>query len=370
MRRRGDLFPRVVRWPTLVRAAHSAAHRKRWRPNVLAFHARLEENLLELQRELETGAYAPGPFRSFEIFEPKRRLISAAPYRDRIVHHAVCAVLEPLFEPTFIDDSHACRRGHGVHRAVARAEQFQARFEWVLKGDVAAFFPSIDHGVLLGLLGRKLKCPRLLRLLTQIVSQPYPGQRPGPSFAGDTLWTRFERPCGLPLGNQTSQFFGNVMLNPLDHFVKEQLRCRGYLRYADDFLLFGESAGQLGAWRGAIRKFLRGLRLRLNEHKTVVFPVNQGIPFLGFKLFWSHRRLSRGNLRRFQRRLARWRERVAAGRMTQAEVSERVRAWWGHAQHADCWRIASQILDRSPFQSPEPFQKPGGDSLSSDEWPS
>jgi len=184
---------------------------------------------------------------------------------------------------------------------------------------------------------------------------------PGRSFAGDTLFTRWERPCGLPLGNQTSQFFGNVMLNPLDHFIKEQLGCRGYVRYADDFLLFGSGAAELVEWRGAIGRFLRTLRLRLNDRKSMVFPVAQGIPFLGFQLFRGYRRLSKANLRRFRRRLRRWQRGVSGGRMTHAEVGERIRAWWGHAQHADCWTIASEVLDRHPFESPHPPPPPHGD---------
>lgn len=349
MKRQGHLFQRVISWRNLRQAAAQARRRKSRRPNVLQFEYNREGELLKLREELSTQRYQPGPYRSFEIYEPKRRLISAAPYRDRVVHHAVCAVIEPILERAFIHDSYACRRGKGTHLAVDRAQQFARRWGYVLKADVARFFPSIDHDVLWALLGRRLKDPRVLALLGLILRHPFPGQQPPRYLPGDNLFTPLERVCGLPLGNQTSQLFGNMMLDPLDHFVKEQLRCAGYVRYADDFLLFSNDCGELHRWREQAGRFLRGMRLRLHEQKSVVFPVQNGIPFLGFRIFPTHRRLGKGSLKRFRHRLRRWQQAFREGRMTLQEIGVRIQSWWGHAQHANAWTIASEILNRHTF---------------------
>ncbi len=227
MRRVGGLWPTLVSWRNLYLAAHAAARGKRFRSDVAAFNLDLEGNVARLRRELTEGAYRPGPYRVYAITEPKRRQISAAPFRDRVVHHALVRQLEPVFEPRFTRDSFACRRGYGTHAALARARTAAARWPCVLKCDVVKFFPSVDHEILLGLLARKVKCARTLNLARLIVDHSNPQQPHAPYFQGDDLFTPFVRRRGLPIGNQTSQFFANVYLDPLDHFVREQLR-HGY----------------------------------------------------------------------------------------------------------------------------------------------
>jgi retron-type reverse transcriptase len=341
---------RVSAWRNLLVAAARARRGKRKRPNVAAFEFNQEGELLTLQRELQAGRYQPGPFRTFTLFEPKRREISVAPYRDRVVHHAVCNLLTPLFEPTFVHESFACRVGKGTHAAVDLAERELRRFPFVLKADIARFFPTIDHDILLSKLRRKLKDPELLNLLELLVRHPFPAQQPGPIFPGDHLFTRLERTCGLPIGNQTSQFFGNVMLNALDHFVKEQLRACGYVRYVDDFLVFGHSAVELHAMCEAIRDFLRVERLRLNPQKTVVSRSVDGVRFLGYRLTPRGRSLPRETRVRFRRRLRRWQQAYARGAMTQAQIGQRLAGWLGHAQHAQCEPWLSRLLDTHPFE--------------------
>jgi hypothetical protein len=198
-------------------------------------------------------------------------------------------------------------------------------------------------------LATKLKDKRVLALLETIVRHPFAGQQGSVWFPGDNLPTPLDRTCGLPIGNQTSQFFGNAMLDPLDHFVKEQLRCRGYVRYADDFLLFSDSSCELQVWREAVKRFLRTWRLRLHARKSVVFPVSAGVPFLGFRVFPGYRRLSKQNLLRFKRRLRLLQREFALGRIRADEIRRRIISWWGHAQHANAWRIANQILEEHPF---------------------
>ena len=161
------------------------------------------------------------------------------------MHHALTSVLEPIFEPTFIHDSYACRAGKGTHAAVRRAQHFSRRFPYVLKADVRKFFPSMDHQILKDLVARKIKDPHVLWLVAKIIDSSNPQEPVWIWFPGDDLFTPSERRRGIPIGNQTSQFFANVYLNPLDHFVKDRLRAGGYVRYVDDLLVFAHEKRQL-----------------------------------------------------------------------------------------------------------------------------
>ena len=240
MKRHGNLWEQVISFEALLRAADTARRGKRFRPTVAAFHFDQERELWRLHEELSTKTYRPGAYRTFVICEPKPRQISAAPYRDRVVHHALVKVLEPLYERSFIADSYACRKGKGTHAGVDRCQQFARRFRYVLKADVQKFFPSLDHEILKGLVVRKIKDKDVLWLVGQIIDHSNPQEEVVNYFPGDDLFTPSERRRGIPIGNQTSQFFANVYLDPLDHFVKDRLRIKGYVRYVDDFLLFAD----------------------------------------------------------------------------------------------------------------------------------
>jgi hypothetical protein len=165
-------------------------------------------------------------------------------------------------------------------------------------------------------------------------------------FRGDDLFA-VNRPRGLPIGNLTSQFWANVYLNELDQFVKRQLRCPAYLRYVDDFLLFADDKRTLWAWKDAIRQRLDGLRLTLHERASTVYPVTNGIPFLGFRVYPDRRRLKRRNAVAFARRLRRWRVLVGQRKLTWTQVTLRVQGWVAHAEHGDTWRLRRILLSKS-----------------------
>ena len=349
MKRVGNLYYHLCEWTNLWQAALKARNGKRFRPNVAAFEFAREQELLSLQNALRSESYRPGRYRSFWIHEPKHRLISAAPYRDRVVHHAVCRLIEPVWETVFIADSYACRVGKGSLAAMKRAHEFCRRYKFVLKCDIQRFFPSIDHHILLTQLGRKLKDRQFLSLLEVILRHPFPGRTAGPRFPGDDLFTPTERSCGLPIGNQTSQFFGNVMLNPLDHFVKERLCIKGYVRYADDFLLFSNDRQQLAEIRDQVRKFLEPLRLRIHPHKSVVFPTKCGLPFLGYRLLPDQIRLGRKHLLNLRRRLRGFERLCGEGIVSVEDAKASLQSWWGYAMHADCQTIVQTILSDFPF---------------------
>ena len=231
--RADGLFDRVAAFDALCAAALRAAAGKRRAPGPAAFLTNLEPEVLRLERELRAGTWRPGGYVSFEVRDPKRRLISAAPFRDRVVHHALHAVIAPLFERGFIDHTYANRVGKGTHRAVARYERLRDRHRWVLRGDVYRYFPAIDHEVLKADLRRRIACRRTLAVLDRIVDASNPQEPVHLYYPGDDLFTPYERRRGLPIGNLTSQLFANVYLDRFDHFVTEVLRAP-YVRYVDD----------------------------------------------------------------------------------------------------------------------------------------
>lgn len=343
----GTLFQRMISFPNLLQAARRAGCGKRFRPNVARFALDLEAELHELQSELISRNYRPGPYRTFVIRDKKPRFISAAPFRDRVVHHALCQVIEPIFDRGFLFDSYACRKGKGTHAAIERASTYARRFRYVLKCDVEKYFPSIDHEILFTQMTRRLHDPGVLWLVRTVID----GSNPQPvvvrHYPGDDLFTPFERRSGIPIGNQTSQFFANVYLDRLDHYVKEMLRTPGYVRYVDDFLLFDHDKHRLHERHAAIEDFLMQLRLRLHPRKCFVAPVTSGFTFLGCRIFPTLRRLGADNVRRFKRRLRQYRQAVTEGSMSDAQRRDRIRSWVAHAAHADTARLRDRILDDS-----------------------
>lgn len=322
------MYNHLTSWDNLLLAYQRAAKGKRGQPTVAAFEHRLEDRLIELQEELRAHTYRPGRYTSFYIHEPKRRLISAAPFRDRVVHHALCNVIEPLFERSFIADSYANRVEKGTHRAIDRAQQFARRYPYVLQCDVRQFFPSIDHTILCEILAKKISDSDVLWLVEQIVTSGrgvLTEEYEMVYFPGDDLFA-VNRPRGLPIGNLTSQFWGNVYLNPFDHFVTRMLRCPGYVRYVDDMLLFAEEKKTLWQWKTAIQQRLTTLRLTIHPGAHP-HPVTEGIPFLGFVVFPDRRRLKRRKGVHFQRRYRRLLTAFAAKTIPLTDLTVRVRAW-------------------------------------------
>jgi retron-type reverse transcriptase len=344
MKRVGNLWQQVTSWENLLASAQAAARGKRARPDVARFLHDLEPNLCRLQRELLAGEWVPGEYRVHWIRDPKPRMISAAPFRDRVVHHALTRVLETVFEPRFTAHSFASRKGFGQHQALEKAREACAQFKYVLKCDIRKYFPSMDHGVLKALLAKAIKCKPTLALTFAIIDGSNQQEEVPSLFPGDTLFTRFERRQGLPIGNQTSQFFANVYLNALDHFVLRELRPALYLRYVDDFVLFSDDKAELVQMRRAIVERLEALRLDLNAGKSRTYHCADGVRFLGWRLFPGHARLPRRNVVGMRRRL-----RAIAAAFHRAEVKfsavrARVAAWLGHAKFGSTWKLRQHLF--------------------------
>jgi retron-type reverse transcriptase len=350
MKRHGNLWPQVVSFPNLVAAARLARRGKRSRDNVAAFEVHLERELCRLQDDLRTKQYLPGAYRTFWIHDPKKRLISAAPYRDRVVHHALCRVLQPIFERSFISDSYASRPGKGTHAALNRCTQFMRKYAYVLKCDVRKYFPSIDHEVLKEVIARRIKDRDVLWLVERILDHANEQEEVQEWYCGDDLFSPLERRHGLPIGNQTSQFFANVYLDSFDHWLKQDQRMSAYIRYMDDFVLFSDDKERLAVLREQCAAFLDGIRLRLHPKKSVISRTRDGVRFLGLRVFRAYRLLPRENIVRMRRRV-RWMQReYAAARMHWPGIYCRMMSWQGHARHADAYQLRERICAEAVFR--------------------
>ncbi|KAF0201909.1 MAG: RNA-directed DNA [Gallionellaceae bacterium] len=368
-RKHDHLFGRIATFAALHQAAKTAIKGKRSKPGAAAFIANLEKELLRLERQLCNGSWHPGSYTVIEIQDPKPRRVSAAPFRDRVVHHALCSVVAPVFEHSFISDSYANRKGYGTHRAVARYEQYRDRYRHVLRADIYRYFPAIDHEILKADFRRHIACAPTLALMDAIVDGSNAQEPVNSIFPGDDLFTPQSRKRGLPIGNLTSQWFANLYLNPLDHFVKVVLRAP-YVRYVDDFALFHDDPAVLAQWWERIKIFLCGRRLVLHPLKTFIAATATDATFLGYVLRENGaRRLPEENVRRFRNRLRGLRNRWQCGTAGEDEIKQRVSSWIAHAAHADTWRLRRALFRDGWFDpSREPDGSPVGRVLRGGSW--
>lgn len=349
MKRYSNLFDQITSFENLFLASRKARKGKRFKENVLRFEARIEDELLRLQAALRDGSYRPGPYAEFTVHERKPRRISAAPYRDRVVHHALNNVIEPIFERCFIHDSYACRPEKGTHAAVDRFTEFSRKNRYVFKTDIAKYFPSIDHAILLDKLSRKIKCRETLRLAELIISGSNRQDAVNAYFPGDGLFAPYERRRGIPIGNLTSQFFANVYLNDFDHFAKETLKCRCYIRYVDDIVVFGDNKKALWTIRDRMATYLVQERLILHPKKTFVLPVAQGVDHLGYRVYPSHRLVRKDTSMRFVKRLRDMARSYETGRTRWRDINASVQSWLGHVKHADSYGLRGSVFDEVVF---------------------
>jgi retron-type reverse transcriptase len=289
--------------------------------DVQEFSLHLEDNIIDLHDTLQNRTYRHGGYQQFIVHDPKRRVIHKASVRDRLVHHAVIRVIEPVFDRHFIFDSWSCRKGKGTHAAVDRLQALawslsrnDTRTVWALKLDIRKYFASVDQAVLIGLIRKRIDDDRLIVLLENIIG----------SF-----------PAGFPLGNLTSQLFANVYLNELDQFAKHELRPPAYVRYCDDFILLHNDRPQLIAWLGLIKRFLSDrLHLIVHPDKIVLQPYHRGIDFLGYVNF-PHFRILRIK---------------TAVRMIRRINSRNVPSYWGVVSHCRSHTLWSSVIDRAANQ--------------------
>ncbi len=286
MKRYGNFYSKIYEWNNLLLAFYKASKTKRQTGAIQNYEKHLYANLRKLQLQIVNQKIDLGHYRFFKIYDPKERTICAAPFRDRILHHAIMNVCEPVFESFQIDDSYACRKGKGTQRALYRAFDFSHRFPYCIKLDMKKYFDSIPHQNLLNLLERRFKDPELLALFSQIIFS-----------------YQVEEGRGLPIGNLTSQYFANYYLAFFDHYAKEVLRIKGFVRYMDDILIFSQTKEQYKKILALSLDFLQN-NLFLQVKEEVVCCTAQGIPFLGFLVKPYSIRFLQRKRKRIKRKLA------------------------------------------------------------------
>ncbi len=298
------LYSQLCSKENIEKAFQKARKRKTLKPYVIEFEKNLKNNLAILRTELLFHSYRPKPLETFILRDPKTRKISVSDFRDRIVHHTICNIIEPIFEKKFIYDSYANRKGKGTLAALNRLKIFMKKATrngtlinkynnkdvkgFFLKGDIKHYFDTINHDKLLEIISRTIKDKELLFFIKNILKNH------NSNIEGK----------GMPLGNLTSQFLANVYLNELDQFVKHKLKVKYYIRYVDDFIILNNDKNKLEFYKEEINNFLKeNLLIELNHEKSKIMPINRGIEFLGFRNFYHHRLLKRRNTRKFFRKL-------------------------------------------------------------------
>jgi hypothetical protein len=338
------LYHKITNFTALHHATLKAVKGKRKKPGVASFLATMEKECLTLSDKLSNKTWQPGRYTEIHVLDPKPRMVSAAPFRDRVVHHALCHVINPLFEKTFIYDSYANRLKKGTHRAIDRYQHFARGCKHVLRCDIYRFFPSIDHEIIKQDLRWRLKCQDTLWLLDKIIDGSNKQETVNIYYSDDDLFTPFQRKRGLPIGNLTSQFFGNLYMNALDHYIKEVLRVKKYLRYVDDFALFHDDPNILQKWQNKISLFLEKRRLKLHPRKTYITETAKMAEFLGYLIWPEKRRLPEPNVKRFRDRLRRTRDQWRSGVISDEKVRQRINGWIGHAQKANSYNLRKAIF--------------------------
>lgn len=332
----GNLFPRICSLENLYKAARKARKHKSRQECVERFELHRERFIRQLREEIMSGCWKPSPYREFRIYDPRERLISAAPYRDRVVHHALCNVIQPLIERRFVYDTFSCRKGKGTGAARERCRKYTNRYRYVLKCDIRKFFQSIDHDIMLAKIARVIRCRRTLDLCAVIVESSCDAEVPPIVFPGDDLFTLAARRRGLPIGNLTSQIWGNLYLDRIDHLVKEVLRAPGYARYTDDFLVWSDHKRTLWGIHNRLIEELTSDRLLLNDRKTRIMQCTEGVPFLGFRFLPGRApRLLAEAKRRFEKRtrgqMAQW----DGSEKKAIEIQNSVAGWAAFAEYGN-----------------------------------
>ena len=346
-----NVFEQVVDYDNLYRAYLNARLCKRYRYEVLNFSAHLEDNLVKLQKELIDRTYTLGKYREFYIYEPKKRLVMAQPFKDRVVQWAIYRVLNPVFAQGYITDSYACIKERGTHKAVKRLHYWLRQVGkkpekyYFLKLDISKYFYRIDHDVLMGILKRKIHDDDMIFLLDKIVNSSEtnfglpPGKSPGEVKRSDRVSEK-----GMPVGNLSSQMFANLYLNELDQYCKRTLGIHFYVRYMDDVIILHQDKDQLHEWKRIIDTFLKEkLQLDLNE-KTCIRPITLGVEFCGYKIWNTHIKLRKSTALKMKRNLKKLQKEYAAGEVTVEEAKQTISSYLGILKHCDSYSLKRTIF--------------------------
>lgn len=332
-------FYEKLTFEKLLEAHRRAAEGKNTHSDVILFEMDLESNISNLLYKIKNKKYHMGKYHEFYVYEPKKRLIKSLPYVDRVVHQwYVEEFIKPFFCPRFISDSYACLVDKGAHKAVEKMQSYMRIMKrkygeyYVLKCDIRKYFYTIDKNILFSILERNIRDKELLEFTKVLI------------FDGDT------EEKGIPIGNYTSQFFANIYLNELDHYVKEVLRVKYYIRYMDDFILLVETKDEAIRLKKLITEFIEtNLKLELNE-KSRYYPNKMGVDFCGYRIFETHRLLRKRSKTKIKKLIRNWNKFYALDELDIPTVIQRWNSWRGHARHANTYHLRTKYLNKIDFK--------------------
>jgi retron-type reverse transcriptase len=278
-----NLYEKIYAIDNLYLASKKALKGKKSTQSASEFWMNEDKEIFKIHQLLKDKRYTFGRYREFNINDKGiLRKISAAPFRDRVVHHAIMNIIEKDFEKSFIYDTYANRKNKGVSKALYRVKYYMKKYKYYLKIDIQKYFPSIDHEILKQQLLKKIKCEDTMHLLSQLIDTSNKQHNAYFYFKDDTLFSPYDNKKGIPLGNLTSQFFGNVYLNRFDHYVKEVLGL-AYIRYVDDMILFSNE--KLDFILKNTKEYLSRFRLKVHPKKIVFGLTKNGVEILGHKIY-------------------------------------------------------------------------------------
>lgn len=345
-----NVYKTLYSYENLYQAYLEARKGKRFRDEVLKFSYNLEENLMEISEELKNHTYKVGGYREFYVYEPKKRLIMALPFKDRVVQWAIYQLINPVFDKTYINDSFGCRVDKGTHKAVQRLYYWlkivgkKEQKYYYLKLDISKYFYRVDHKILIDLLRKKIKDKELLMLLENIINYnevPF----------GLKLFGNVDDPDdrihgkGMPIGNLTSQMFANLYLNELDQYCKRELGIKYFVRYMDDVIILSNDKNKLHEYKELIEKFIQDkLNLNLNN-KTAIRPISLGVEFVGYRLWPTHIKLRKKTSLKMKKRIKYVIKRYNRNEMTFEKVNNTIQSYMGIMKHCNSYRLQQKVFD-------------------------
>lgn len=324
MKRKGQLIEKIAETENILLAIHKAFRGKSDTAAVLSFRRSIFEHVHELQNQLQSGKVDVGRYHKFIIYEPKKRVICAAPLAQRVLHHALMNVCHDVFDRQLISDCYASRPGKGTHAAIKRVQSKMGSYKYFAKLDVRKFFDSIDHEVLRSHLMRIFKDKKLLDIFSQIIGSYGEGK-------------------GVPIGNLTSQYFANYYLSPLDHYMKEVQRADFYVRYMDDVIMLGNDKSKVRDWISSYQAYAE-TTLKLQIKPPVIGRTCHGIPFLGYKVYSGRILMNGKGKRRFRKHLKLLNSLYNESRISEQEYADRLLSVMAYAEFADSRRFREKLL--------------------------
>lgn len=358
------MFKDICDLENLIKAYYFARRGKRSKLRICQFDFFLESNLIKLKYFLTTNKYLPSPYAHFIIYDPKTRQVAAPAFCDRVLQHSLVSTIDPLFEKRFIYDSYACRKEKGTHFGAKRIKKFlmaarcingKEKEIYVLQCDIHKFFQSISWDILLSIISKTINCHQTVNLIEKIVTTHERTLGKDPIQLSIFSFTGFDNEAvsvtdrrGLPIGNLTSQLFANIYLNELDHFAKEVLRERWYARYMDDFLIIHHDKNHLLEVRDKIKIFLeKTLNLRLHSKKMVIKNVREGVPFVGYRIFYDHILVRSSTLSHIQKKYKKKLKLFQQGQISREELRQTICSISGHFNHANAHNLYSFMIKKS-----------------------